>query len=347
MTHKERFLATIARKPLDRPASWLGLPVSTALPGLFKHFKVNSIEELKHAIDDDVWHIEVPYHYPPHNHIGCSLNFAKKITSGTNEERTLTAPGFFENITDPDYINKFDWPDPTKCIDAEESLRLAKAISPDYVRLGIMWSAHFQDLFSAFGMENALTTMMMAPDMFDAVNKRIVEFYLRANEYFYEATKGYLDAILIGNDYGSQTGLMLDPESIKHFAFPQTKLLIDQAKSYGLTVVHHSCGSVFPIVGDIFDIGADVVHPIQALATDMEPEKLKNAYGHKGAFCGGIDAQNLLVNGTPKEVTQKVKELKQIFPTGLVFSPSHEAILPDIPPANIEALFNAVHNKEL
>jgi uroporphyrinogen decarboxylase len=37
-----------------------------------------------------------------------------------------------------------------------------------------------------------------------------------------------------------------------------------------------------------------------------------------------------------------VLELKELFPTGLVISPSHEAILPDIPPANIEALFKAI-----
>jgi uroporphyrinogen decarboxylase len=345
MTHKERFFAIIARETVDFPASWLGLPVESAMPGLLKHFKVSSEFELKKAIDDDIWHIEVPYHYPPHNHIGCSLNFARKTTGGSNEERTLTAPGFFEDITDLDYIDKFDWPDPVKCIDAEESLRRAKAISPDYVRMGIMWSAHFQDTFSAFGMENSLITMMMAPDMFEAVNKRIVDFYLRANEYFYETTKGYLDAILIGNDYGSQNGLMIDPDSIRKFAFPGTRLLIDQAKSYGLKVMHHSCGSIYPIVGDIFDLGADIIHPIQALAKDMEPDKLKASYGNKGAFCGGIDAQNLLVNGTPEQVSSKVSQIKKIFPTGLIFSPSHEAILPDIPPVNIEALFNAIKNK--
>ena len=343
MTHKERFLSTISRQPVDRPASWLGLPDLAALPGLFKHFKVNTLDELKKSIDDDIWPIDVPYHYPPHNHIGCSLNFAKKTTGGKNEERTLTAPGFFENITDLAFIDKFDWPDPIKCIDAAESLRRAKAISPEYARLGIMWSAHFQDTFSAFGMENSLITMLMAPDMFEAVNKRIVDFYLRANEYFYEITKGYLDAVLIGNDYGSQNGLMIDPDSIRTFAAPGSKLLIDQAKSYGLKVIHHSCGSIFPIVGDIFEWGADVVHPIQALAKDMEPEKLKNAFGNQGAFCGGIDAQNLLVNGSTEEITLKVKELKSIFPTGLIFSPSHEAILPDIPPANIEALFKAIN----
>jgi uroporphyrinogen decarboxylase len=32
----------------------------------------------------------------------------------------------------------------------------------------------------------------------------------------------------------------------------------------------------------------------------------------------------------------------EIFPTGLILSPSHEAILPDIPPANIEAIFDTI-----
>jgi uroporphyrinogen decarboxylase len=41
-------------------------------------------------------------------------------------------------------------------------------------------------------------------------------------------------------------------------------------------------------------------------------------------------------------VREKVLELKRLFPTGLIVSPSHEAILPDIAPANIKALFDAV-----
>jgi uroporphyrinogen decarboxylase len=42
-------------------------------------------------------------------------------------------------------------------------------------------------------------------------------------------------------------------------------------------------------------------------------------------------------------VVSKVLELKELFPTGLIFSPSHEAILPDIAPANIKALFSALN----
>ena len=110
----------------------------------------------------------------------------------------------------------------------------------------------------------------------------------------------------------------------------------------GIVVIHHSCGSIYPIIQDLIDLGVDSIHPIQALAQDMDAPTLKTGFEGKTSFCGGVDAQYLLVNGSPKQVSDKVHELKQIFPTGLIISPSHEAILPDIPPANIEAMFNTI-----
>lgn len=345
MKHIDRFLATINNEPIDRPASWLGLPVPAAEPGLKKHFGVNSMAELKELLDDDIYPIEVPYNYPPSNHIACAFDFAKKSHLDSPDERTLTAPGFFEDYTDPADVAKFPWPDPEKHLDQKEASRLAKSISADYARMGVMWSAHFQDACAAFGMEHAMIVMMTNPDMFVAVINRITDFYLKANELFYEATKGHLDAVLIGNDFGSQTGLMVDPDSLRKYVFPGTKLLIDQAKSYGLKVMHHSCGSIFPIIDDLIEMGVDIIHPIQALARDMDVHTLKASFDKKVAFCGGVDAQNLLVNGTSDEVRQKVEEIRSVFPTGLILSPSHEAILPDIPPTNIEALFNAIKHK--
>lgn len=342
MTHKERFFATINYQPVDRPASWLGLPVPAAEPALKEYFGVKSIEGLKKVIDDDIFPIEVPYNYPPSNHIACAFDFKKTSHLDTPDERTLTAPGFFEDYDNPLDVEKFNWPDPAKYLDRAESIRRVKAISDEYVRMGIMWSAHFQDACAAFGMEHAFMVMLTNPEMFRVVIDRITDFYLKANEIFYESTKGYLDAILIGNDFGSQTGLMLEPSLIQELVWPGTKLLIDQAKSYGFTVMHHSCGSVFPLIEDLKNLGADIIHPIQALADDMDAPNLKMNFDKQVAFCGGVDAQYLLVNGTPEEVSKKVHELREIFPTGLIISPSHEAILTDIAPANIEALFKAV-----
>ena len=346
MNHKDRFFATIHHLPVDRPASWLGLPVPSAEPALLNYFGVNSIYQLRNVLDDDIYPIEVPYNFPPSNHIACAFNFAKVSHLDAPDERTLTAPGFFEDYEDPADVEKFAWPDPAKYLDCEESGRLAASAPTDRIKMGILWSAHFQDACAAFGMEQALMVMLYNPDMFKAVIDRITDFYLKANEIFFESTKGMLDAILIGNDFGSQTCLMVDPDTLREFVFPGTKKLIDQAKSYGLTVMHHSCGSIFPIVQDLANLGADIIHPIQALANEMDAPNLKKHFDGRVAFCGGVDAQNLLVNGNPGEVAKKVRELKALFPTGLIISPSHEAILPDITPANIAALFNALKTNQ-
>lgn len=343
MLHKDRFFATVHNEPVDRPASWLGLPVPGAEPALKQYFGVNAMDELKRILDDDIYPVEVPYNYPPSNHIAIAFKFAKSAHLDKPDERTLTAPGFFEDYDNPEDVDKFDWPDPALYLDREEARRRARSVDDRYARMGILWSAHFQDACSAFGMEHALVTMLTNPEMFRVVINRITEFYLKANEIFYEATKGYLDVVLIGNDFGSQTGLIVDPSLLREYVYPDTKRLIDQAKSYGLKVMHHSCGSIFPIIDDLTQLGADIIHPIQALAQDMDATTLKKHFQGKTCFCGGIDAQYLLVKGTPEMVAKKTLELRELFPTGLIFSPSHEAILPDVPPANIEALFKTLN----
>lgn len=341
MNPLERFHATLDHQTVDRPCSWLGIPTPEALSALYAHFKVDDMTSLKREIGDDIWPIEVPYKHPPSNHIACAFDFAKD-SSQTYEERTLTSPGFFEDMTDPAKIAEFHWPDPKEHMD-EASCRQAVDEVPDgYVKMAILWASHFQDACAAFGMENAMMTMLEEPEMFQAVIDRILEFYLEAAEIFYQANEGRLDAVLLGNDFGSQTCMMVNPDELRKYVFQGTRKLIDQAKSHGLRVIHHSCGSIKEIVPDLMAIGSDAIHPIQALATGMDANTLKESFGDDAAYCGGVDAQNLLVNGTHDEVHAEVARLKSLFPTGLIISPSHEAILPDIPPANIEAMFTAV-----
>jgi uroporphyrinogen decarboxylase len=205
-----------------------------------------------------------------------------------------------------------------------------------------LWSAHFQDACSAFGMETALVKMMLEPEMFEAVIDRITEFYLEANEIYYKAVGDKIHAVLLGNDFGTQTGLIISPKLLRKFVMPGARRLIAQAKAYGLKVIYHSCGAIYEMIPDLIEAGVDVIHPIQALAKGMEPNRLKDDFGDRVSFCGGVDAQNLLVTGSGEQVREKVRELCGIFPTGLVISPSHEAILPDIKPENIKELFQNV-----
>lgn len=336
----ERFFKTVAREQVDRPACWLGMPDIYAQPALMEEFGVNSMHELKLAIGDDVYTIEVPYQSETANAIYAAFDWYQDGNVDA-EERTLTAPGFFAEAEDPEEVDDFDWPDPAKYINVEECKRLIQQAPDDKVILGMLWSAHFQDTCAAFGMETALMNMIANPEMYEAVDAKIMEFYLKANEIFYEATKGKMHAVLIGNDMGSQRGLMLSPDMVRRFVIPGCKKLVDQAHSYGLKVIYHSCGSIVDVIPDLIEAGVDVIHPIQALAAGMQPENLKEKFAGKVSFCGGVDTQDLLVHGSAEEVKNKVKELREIFPTGLIISPSHEAIMPDVPPKNIRALFDA------
>lgn len=339
MNSKERFIATIERKPVDRPAAWLGMPDINEQQALFNFYGVKNLHELKLAIGDDFYAIEVPYESPTANAIFAAFDWYMD-GNVDNHERTLTADGCFKDAEELEDLDFFEWPDPEKYIDVEECRRRADMKPDDKVGIGMVWSAHFQDACASFGMETALMNMLANPEIFEAVNNKIIDFYLKANEIFYEATKGKLDAVLIGNDVGSQRGLLISPESIRKYVIPGCKKLVDQAHSYGLKVIYHSCGSVVEAIPDFAKAGVDAMHPIQALAEGMNPDNLKEKCGDMISFCGGVDTQHLLVNGTPQMVADKVKELRTIFPTGLIVSPSHEAIMPDVPPANVKALFD-------
>ncbi len=340
MNSIERFYATVNREPVDRPAAWLGMPDIFAQPALFEEYGVTNLHDLKLAVGDDFYAVEVPYKSETASAIHAAFDWYMNGSDVDAEERTLTTPGCFEEAEELEDLEFFQWPDPAKYIDVEECKRLVDAAPKDKVVLGIMWSSHFQDTCAAFGMETALMNMIANPEIYEAVNEKIMEFYLKANQIFYEATKHRLQAILIGNDMGSQRGLMLSPAMVREFIMPGCKRLVEQAHEYDLKVIYHSCGSISDVIPDLIEAGVDIVHPIQALAAGMEPQGLKDQFGDQVTFAGGVDQQDLLVNGTVEEVQAKVKELRTIFPTGLIVSPSHEAILPDVPPCNIKALFD-------
>lgn len=261
--------------------------------------------------------------------------------TSTPEHRTLTADGCFKDAEELEDLAFFQWPDPTKYIDPEECRRRAAAAPKDRAVLAQVWSAHFQDACASFGMETALMNMVSNPEIYKAVDEKLVEFYLRANEFIYESCKGLITAVIFANDFGSQQGLMISQKMIHDFVMPGSRRLVEQAHAYGIKVIYHSCGSVVNAYDELLDIGVDVLHPVQVAAKGMDPRGIKERFGDRASFCGAVDIQHLLPNGTPEQVKAAVRELREIFPTGLVISPSQGVLLDDVPPQNVAAMLEA------
>lgn len=340
MTGKERFYAAADRQPVDRPPVWMSAPVGPELDHICRYFGVKDWHELQVKVGDDVYAFDIPYDSGYATSIAAAFDWYMNGSNVDSEHRTLTADGCFKDAEEIEDLDFFDWPDPEKYIDLEEVKRRCAAAPKDRAVLAQVWSAHFQDACASFGMETALMNMVANPEIYQAVDDKIVNFYLRANELILEATKGMLDAIIIANDFGTQRGLMISRDMIHRYVMPGSKKLIDQAHSYGVKVIYHSCGAVFDAMPELIEAGVDFIHPLQATAAGMDPWRIKAAYGDKVSFCGGVDIQELLPNGTPEQVRAKVRELREIFPTGLIISPSQGVILDDVPPENIAAMLD-------
>ncbi len=338
MDGRERFYRTIAREEVDRPAAWMSAPTGPEMDAVCKLYGVTNWHDLQLAAGDDVYAFDIPYDSGYATHIAAAFDWYQNGSNVDPEHRTLTADGCFKDAEALEELAFFNWPDPAKYIDREECRRRCMAAPRDRATLGQVWSAHFQDACAAFGMETALMNMVTNPDIYMAVDEKLVDFYLRANEVIYEACKGYLDSVIIANDFGSQLGLMISRKMIYDYVMPGSKKLVDQAHAYGVRVIYHSCGAVSDAYDALIGIGVDVLHPVQATAAGMGPRRIKALFGDRASFCGGVDIQSLLPNGTQEQVRAKVRELREIFPTGLVISPSQGVILDDVPPENIRAM---------
>ena len=143
--------------------------------------------------------------------------------------------------------------------------------------------------------------------------------------------------MFFGNDFGTQLDLFVSPEHFRKFVLPSVKRLIAVGKKYHKKIMLHSCGSIYRVIPDLIDAGVDIIHPIQAKAAGMSAAELAQ-YKNDLAFVGGIDAQGLFVNGSPKDIKEEVKRVREILDPSIVISPSHEEILPNVPAANIKAM---------
>ena len=105
----------------------------------------------------------------------------------------------------------------------------------------------------------------------------------------------------------------------------------------------HTCGSVYQFIPDLIESGIDIINPVQTNCLNMEPERLKSEFGKDITFWGGgMDVRDILKNGSPDEVRQEARRRIDILAPGggFVFANIHN-IMPDIPPQNILAMFEA------
>jgi len=168
---------------------------------------------------------------------------------------------------------------------------------------------------------------------------KIFEIQLAVINDYYAVLGPYIDLTTSGDDFGMQTGPLISPRMFERFIAPYFRGRIRRTKELAACYYwHHTCGSVFALLDQIITCGVDILNPIQTSAAQMSPSSLKDNFGGKLVFWGGVDVQHFLPNATPDEVRLEVRNLGQIFGRdgGYVMAPAHN-MQEDIPPQNIVA----------
>ena len=331
MNGRDRIRAIINGIPADRCGFWLGNPHPDTLPIYHAYFGTSTLEELHLKLGSDLRWLSpqmtpTVYRHPE----------GKGFFDIGQHKKSHAEPGPLARCTTVTQVDGFDWPkleylDFTECLGS-----LAAATS--YYRASGFWAPFFHDVIDLFGFEPFMLNLHDRPDVVHAAFENVCGLYYEANERFFAAGGTLVDALFFGNDFGTQRDLLISTHHFDVFVLPWIRRFTEQARRHGLQVMMHSCGSVHRLIGRLIDAGVQCLHPLQAKATGMDAVTLVRDFGGKVAFIGGIDTQELLVKGTPEQIREEIRRLKDVFGPAWIASPSHEALLPDVPPCNVAAM---------
>jgi len=174
------------------------------------------------------------------------------------------------------------------------------------------------------GMQEYLIRMITDTEFVE----RSAELYVnRSIAYINAMIDAGVDAVMVTDDYSGNQGPFMGPERFRRFIIPGIERQVAAAHAKGAFFVKHTDGNTWPILDDLIATGIDAWHGIQP-NIGMDLKLLKEKYGDKLCFFGGINCETL-VEGTPEQAAAEVNYALQhaapggglVIATGNVLQP--------------------------
>ena len=266
---------------------------------------------------------------------GCWLNeYGMKMRQGDIYVEVIEYPlAHAETKSD---IDAYQFPDPLAAGRYRDAKALVEKYHDDYLIFGDIEVTIFSLAHQLVGMEKLLIDMMMEAEyvvpLFQACAKYQTQVGL-------QLIKQGVDAIWFGDDFGTQTSLILPPETFREQLKPYYKQMVDSFKTAKPDIIPilHCDGAVSELLDDIRDIGFEVFNPVQPGVPGHSPKEMKDNFGEKFCFWGAIDQQDLLPNGSDEalemDIIEKITALGK--DGGYMIAPAH-IIQNDVSPERVK-----------
>ena len=348
MSPRERVLLALEHRETDRvPTDFLATPETWAR--LKAHLGMEDREQVLRHLGVDVRHPRQPYVGPP---IVRHPDGSWKDPWGVRRRSIPNPRGAYDEIVehplacleDTSQLDAYPWPRAEwwDAASLEAEIRRLDEVQPYAIALEEFGDPGgiFEIAWYLRGMERFLTDMVERPDLAWEIMRRVTDFYLDLLERVLAACGDRIDLIWTSDDIAHQRGRLMSERLWRQLVAPHHERFNHRVHDLGSRVMYHSCGAVRPFIPGLIDIGVDVLDVLQFSASGMDPLEIKESFGDRLAFHGGIDVQSTLPRSAAVEVRRITRERIDVLGRGggYVLSPTHN-IQPDTPPENILAVY--------
>jgi uroporphyrinogen decarboxylase len=360
---RERVLnATNHREPDQVPCDYWGTPEMDEI--LRGHFGASSLDEVREKLKVDMRYIyasgiiyeerkglygPTPRYTGPDRPVsddgtfedlwGVTRKFAK-VGSGNIYREVIKNP--LRDFTTIEEIETFDkWP----CAEDFDysGLREECEKRKDYcLILGGMpgCATVFIQCWYLRGLDQILMDLILSPRLAHSIIEKITEFQVEYHRRVLDEIGDLVDILMLADDYGTQSSLMMSLSHFREFFKQPTLRLIELGKKYNLKTLLHCDGNIRELIPELINMGIDILNPIQNVGPGMDPRELKREFGQDICFHGGIDTQQVLPFFSPEEIVREVREKIETLGKGggFILSPTHMIQL-DVPLENVLQIY--------
>ena len=306
-----------------------------AMEKLKQHFGDNLSQELGNHIKD----VTV---YPEHKNIGNDLyqDFFG-VTWDRSEDKDI---GIVKDclLPEPDMSNySFPSMDEVRRHQKNELKILESPSTKEHFKIFSLGFSLFERAWTIRGMENLLMDFIINPEFARELLHSIADFNITAIANVIDED---FDAVMFGDDWGQQHGLIMGPDIWREFIMPELKRTYGFVKEHGKRVIIHSCGDVQELFDDLIELGLDCFNPFQPEVMDVH--SMHDKYRGKLSFWGGLSTQKTLPYGSVEDVKAETEALLKMGLNGnYIFAPAH-AVEGDVPLENMLAFIEAVNSQK-
>lgn len=369
LTHRERVRAVLSGEKPDRPVADLGGRVSSLSTPAYQALKahlgygyelndetVTLLNTIGYFDERVLQHFDIPFRYL---YLQPAATFKLEVSAdGSYHDEwgvKFVPHGHYRERTGHplaeatlDDLDTFHWPnphDPGRVDGLAETARQLYQETDFALVAGHVSAGIFQDCWNLRGMEKFLMDMVINRDFAETLLDRVLAVHIGLWEAFLDAVGEYVEIVGTADDVAGQKNPIISPQMYKDLIKPRhAKLIAAIRERTNAKIFYHSDGALLPLLDDLLDTGVDILNPIQPLPGLMDPETLKEHYGDRLIFHGGLDVQTLLPTGTPDQVQNHINHYLDVLGAERYIMAPTNTVQADTPPENLVAAYSAIQN---